>query len=189
MTLISFLRNALRLRYGWEPSYLPSPCICSESFTVSHCLNCRLGDCPIYRHTCSYLRDHTAALMNILCSDVSAEPQLQPLSGKQLSLLSANRENHARSDVAVTDFWSKNRQQSCFNIRVFNPLASSNHASVNSVYQKHKKRQEYHQQVREIEHGCFSPLVFNTTMEEWVGCTSGLQKTCRSYCGQTTQAI
>lgn len=146
---------------GNLPISLP-PVFVSESFTVSYCLNCRLGDCPIYGHTCNYLHDHTAALMNILCSDVSVEPQLQPLSGKQLSLYSANRENHARSDVAVTDFWSKNGQQSCFNIRVFNPLASSNHASVNSVYQKHKKRQEYNQQVREIEHGCFSPLVFNT---------------------------
>lgn len=45
-------------------------------------------------------------------------------------------------------------------------LLSSSHCAffVNSVYPEHecKKRQEYDQQVREIKHGCFFPLVFNT---------------------------
>ena len=42
------------------------------------------------------LRDHTAALMSTVCSDVTTEPQLQPLSGEQLSLLSANSDGNAR---------------------------------------------------------------------------------------------
>ena len=111
------------------------------------------------------LRDHTAALMSTVCSDVTTEPQLQPLSGEQLSLLSANSDGNARLDVAATNFWYSNNQRSFFDIRVFNPLASSNRASsANSVYQKHEreKRRGYEQRVREIENGCFSPLVFNT---------------------------
>ena len=96
---------------------------------------------------------------------LTSEPQLQPLSGEQLLLLTANSNDHARLDVAATNFWSNNRQRSFFDIRVFNPLASSNRTpSIASVYQKHEreKRRGYDQRVREIENGSFSPLVFNT---------------------------
>ena len=86
------------------------------------------------------LRDHTAALMSTVCSDVTTEPQLQPLSGEQLSLLSANSDDNARLDVAATNIWTSNNQHSFFDIRVFNPLASSYHvSSANSVYQKHER--------------------------------------------------
>ena len=159
----SSFRDALCLRYGWEPPRLPSMCVCGSPFTVQHCLSCNVGGYPIMRH--NDLRDHTAALMSTVCSDVTTEPQLQPLSGEQLSLLSANSDGNARLDVAATNFWSSNNQRSFFDIRVFNPLASSNRASsANSVYQKHEreKRRGYEQRVREIENGCFSPLVFNT---------------------------
>ena len=159
----SSFRDALCLRYGWEPPRLPSMCVCGSPFTVQHCLSCNVGGYPIMRH--NDLRDHTAALMSTVCSDITTEPQLQPLSGEQLSLLSANSDGNARLDVAATNFWSSNNQRSFFDIRVFNPLASSNRASsANSVYQKHEreKRRGYEQRVREIENGCFSPLVFNT---------------------------
>ena len=48
----------------------------------------------------------------------------------------------------------------CSNLREKQNRASS----ANSVYQKHEreKRRGYEQRVREIENGCFSPLVFNT---------------------------
>ena len=91
--------------------------------------------------------------------------QQRPLISSYLFFQLYNSDGNARLDVAAINFWSSNNQRSFFDIRVFNPLASSNRASsANSVYQKHEreKRRGYEQRVREIENGCFSPLVFNT---------------------------
>ena len=137
--------------------------MCGKPFTAEHCLSCPHGGYPIHRH--NDLRDYTASLFSKVCSDVSVEPPLQPLSGEQLTLRSANREEGVRLDIAATNFWSKNGQRAFFDIRVFNPLSPSNHTlSINSCYQKHEqeKRRGYDQRVREVEHGCFAPLVFNT---------------------------
>ena len=82
-----------------------------------------------------------------------------------MSLRSPNWEDSVRLDVAATDFWSNNSQWAFFDMRVFNPLARSNYnLSINSCYQKQEqeKQRQYNQHVREVEHGCFSPVVFNT---------------------------
>ena len=34
-------RDALCLRYGWQPTLLPSQCACGKKFSVEHALNCR----------------------------------------------------------------------------------------------------------------------------------------------------
>ena len=110
------------------------------------------------------LRDITADLLQEVCSDVQVEPPLQPLSGEHLSLRTANREDGARLDVAAMNFWSHNRQRTFFDVRVFNPLAQSNNQPLPTCYRKQEqeKRRHYDQRVREVEHGSFSPLVFNT---------------------------
>ena len=115
------------------------------------------------------LHNHTAALMSTVCSDVTTEPQLQPLSGEQLSLLSANSDDNARLDVAATNFWTSNNQHSFFDIRVFNPLASSNRASsANSVYQEHEReRGEDMNSVLEELRMAASPPLFSTPWEVW----------------------
>ena len=38
----SSFRDALCLRYGWEPTGLPTSCVCGKFFTVDHCLSCSL---------------------------------------------------------------------------------------------------------------------------------------------------
>ena len=67
-------------------------------------------------------------------------------------------------DVAATNFWSHDRQRTFFDVRVFNPLASSNNQPLSTCYRKQEleKRRHYDQRVREVEHGSFTPLVFNT---------------------------
>ena len=87
-------RDALCLRYGWRPPHLPSHCICRNSFTVENALICTRGGFPSIRH--NELRDITAGLLTEVCHNVGTEPQLQPLSGEQLILQSANREDGAR---------------------------------------------------------------------------------------------
>ena len=57
-------------------------------------------------------------------------------------------------------------QDAFFDVRVFHPFAPSYQAQkLFSLYKQHeqKKRLEYGQRVREVEHGCFTPLVCTTS--------------------------
>ena len=158
----SSFRDALCLRYGWEPTGLPNNCVCGKSFTVDHCLSCAHGGYTIMRH--NELRNITATLLQEVCYDVKVEPSLQPLSGENLALKSANRDDGARLDVAATNFWSRDRQRTFFDVRVFNPLAPSNNQPLSTCYKKQEqeKRRRYDQRIRQVEQGSFIPLVFNT---------------------------
>ena len=56
-------------------------------------------------------------------------------------------------------------QHAFFDVRVFNSLAPSNRSSsLSATYRRHEqeKRHAYEERVREVEHGCFTPLVFST---------------------------
>ena len=158
----SAFRDAIALRYSWPLPHLPQRCTCGELFTMDHAFVCRHGGFQIQRH--NRLRDLVASLLNEVCSNVATEPQLQPLSGEQLGR-SANTEDSARLDVRASGFWGIAEKDAFFDIRVFYPRASSYRGSrLASLYRQHenKKRAEYGQRVREVEHGCFTPLVFTT---------------------------
>lgn len=64
------------------------------------------------------------------------------LSGEQMTLPFANKDNNAWLDVAAfsTDFWSTKNQHAFFDMLVFNPSTSS--LSINSSYQKHEQKQQ-----------------------------------------------
>ena len=151
------------MRYGWEPTGLPTSCVCGKSFTIDHCLSCSHGGYTITRH--NELRNITANLLQKVCPDVQVEPTLQPLSGEHLLLRSSNRNDGACLDVAATNLvWTHNQQHTYFDVRVFNPLVPSNSQSLALCYKKHEqeKRRRYDQRIWEVEHGSFTPLVFNT---------------------------
>ena len=159
----SEFRDALSLRYGWLPDRLPSKCVCSESFTVDHALSCPRGAFPTIRH--NELRNLTGILLTEVCHDVSLEPPLQPLTGEVLQLLTSNRQNEARVDIAARDFWGTG-QKAFFDVKVFNPYAKSNQKfSLASCFNHHEKgkKRAYEQRILEVEHGSFTPLVFSTT--------------------------
>ena len=42
--------DALYLCYGWYPSHLPSHCVCSKAFSVSHAFSCLHSAFPILHH-------------------------------------------------------------------------------------------------------------------------------------------
>ena len=110
------------------------------------------------------MRDLTASLLNEVCHNVTTEPQLQSLSGEQLGPL-VNKDENAHVDVRASSFWGIGHEGALFNIRVFHPFVPSYRGSTLSLlYRQHKskKRKEYGQQVREVEHGSFTPLVFTT---------------------------
>ena len=96
-------RDAIALRYGWQPALIPSTCACGTSFSVEHALSCPMGRFPIVRH--NEVRDLTAKLMSEVYHDVCIEPTLQPITGEALSGASAITEDGARLDVAANGFW------------------------------------------------------------------------------------
>ena len=86
-------RDALCLRYGWQPTCLPSQCVCGTKFSIEHALNCPRGGFPSMRH--NELRDITADLLTEVCHGVGTEPHLQPVSDEQFTYRTANREDGA----------------------------------------------------------------------------------------------
>ena len=157
-------RDALCLRYGWDPPYLPDSCTCGASFSIDHALNCPCGGFPSLCH--NELRDITASLMREVRKNVTIEPVLQPLSSETLHPRSAIRENDARSDVRAEGFWSCRQQQAYFDIKVFNPTASTyRNKSLRACHHSLEagKRRDYQDRIINVEHGSFSPLIFSTS--------------------------
>lgn len=157
-------RDALALRYGWEPINLPAVCACGASFDSSHALSCQKGGFTITRH--NEIRDFTAKILSEVCHDVEVEPKLQPLSGEQLQLASANRDPNARLDVKARGLWGGVFECAFFDVRIINPRAHSNQtSSTTTAYRRHEqaKRREYEQRVRDVEMASFTPLVFSAS--------------------------
>ena len=91
--------------------------------SVEHALSCPFGGFPSIQH--NELHDITAALLSEVSHNVSAEPNLQPLSGEQFHYRSANVEDGACLDVSAESFWGRDRRLAYFDIKVFNPFAST----------------------------------------------------------------
>ena len=157
-------RDTLFLRYGWQPSNLPSRCACGASFTMEHALSCPTGGFPTLRH--NQVRDFTANIMSEVCHDVSLETPLQELSDELLHHATSIRDDRARLDIWAIGFWGDRSRRSFFDVRVFNPNEPSNwKLKLNSAYRRHEKEKQrsYEQRIREVEHGSFTPLVFSAS--------------------------
>jgi len=157
--------DALALRYGWLPLRAPSLCACGSSFSVEHALSCPKGGLPSLRH--NDIRDLTASLLTEVCSQVTVEPELQPVGNPdEYSLATSNTQDGARLDVAMNGFWGGQSERCFVDVRVFNPYAASNKcSSLPAAYRKHEniKRRAYGQRIREVEHASFTPLVLSAT--------------------------
>ena len=155
-------RDALALRYGWQPNGLPATCACGKANNVQHVLSCMKGGLPIHRH--NDIRDLTASLMEEVSTSTETEPALQPLSSEMMHGLSANIQDDSRVD-RCRGFWNP-QQNAFFDVRVFNPLASSNQTpALSTVFMRHEreKRRAYDERIREVEHGSFTTLVFSVS--------------------------
>ena len=100
-------QDALCLQYGWWPSHLPSHCICGQHFTVEHAPICTHGGFPSIRH--NELRNMMAVFFTEVWHNVGIEPPLQPLTGKHLTLRSANRKDGAHLDISADNPWGRDR--------------------------------------------------------------------------------
>ena len=157
-------RDAICLRYNWQPTRLPNKCICGRAFSVDHALSFPTGGLPTVRH--NELRDFTAKVMTEVCHDVCLEPSLQPLTGEALTFATATSEDEACLDIRAQGFWGNRHQQAFFDVRVFNPNAPTyRKLQLASAYhrQEREKQRKYEQRVREVELGSFTPLIFSTS--------------------------
>lgn len=157
-------KDALCIRYGWEPTRLPTHCTCGAPFSTTHAFSCSKGAFPSIRH--DHIRDITAELMTKVCYNVETEPTLLPLSGESFQRRTANVEANARQDIRAQGFWGGQRESAFFDVRVFNPYAPSNSTGSQAAnYRRHEmeKRRTYERRILEVEHGSFTPLVLSTT--------------------------
>ena len=90
-------RDALCLRYGWTPSYLPSHCVCGKDFTIEHALSCMCGGFLSIRH--NEIRDATAHFLSDVCHNVMIEPSLQELIVEVFTHKSANCQDLSRTCI------------------------------------------------------------------------------------------
>ena len=74
-------RDAIYLRYGWEPRLLPEKCGCGATFNVAHALTCMTGGYRGLMHN-----DVQYVFYDVLkqagYKDVAWEPELQTLEGE-----------------------------------------------------------------------------------------------------------
>ena len=156
--------DAIKLRYDWEITDLPSVCVCGEAFSVDHAMICRRGGFVIQRH--NELRDLEAEMLDMVCYDVEVELVLQVLTGETLER-GARIAPDARLDIHARGLGVWERQRSAFfDVRVFHPNADSyRDLSPKQIYRQHEneKKRKYATQVSEIEQGTFTRLVFSTT--------------------------
>ena len=127
-----------------------------------HALDCKKGGFVHSRH--DEIRDLEAALLSQVCKDVATDPALQPVTGENFALRSANIEDNARLDVKARGFF-RSGQCAFFDIRVAHVNASCyGDLSTEQILdraEKEKKR-AYNSRVMEVEHGTFTPIVFGT---------------------------
>ena len=105
-------------------------------------------------------------MLTEVCSDVCVEPDLQPITGEQLTGASSNIQDGARLDIAANGFWGGRYERTFFDVRIFNPHARSNRqTSLATCYRKHEniKKRTYEQRVREVEHASFTPLALSAS--------------------------
>ena len=86
----------------------------------------------------------------------------QSTSGEFLKYKTANDADDARVDIVAENFWCRNRQKSYLDVKVFNPFAKSYVKETLTQCYRHleqDKKRAYEARVREVELGCFTPLV------------------------------
>lgn len=94
--------DAVKLHYDWPIPECPSIYVCGTNFSVDHAVVSKCGGFVIQWH--NELHDLEAELLEMVCSDVQIEPSLQPVTWEKLNR-GANKENGARLDFHVRDFW------------------------------------------------------------------------------------
>ena len=166
-------RDALFTRYGIPLKRLPSHCVCGETFSVEHALNCKKGGFISSRH--DEIKRITAEFLREVCIDVEEEPLLQEIPGETFRRKTTKTEKDARLDLSARGFWMRG-QKVFLDVRVFNPLTKCYRTkALAKVHEKHEqeKKVKYAARVVEVENASFTPLVFS--------CFGGMSRECSMF--------
>ena len=115
-------QDAMGLRYNKPLKNLPKRCPCGHPYSVTHALDCKLGDFVNARH--DNIRDMECSLLKSVVNDVECEPNLHPVINKQGYCKSANLKDDARLDIRARGFW-RHGQNAYFDVRVSNADCAS----------------------------------------------------------------
>ena len=158
-------RDALALRYGWQPSQLPAYCSCDQPFSVQHALSCPKGGYPSIRH--NELWDFTASLLSETCHGVAVEPSLQPITSERFVHATANTQDGARLDIRLQMDFGVAHSKEHFLMSGYSTLLLSQTVTPLSrqltVIMRTSRKDTMRKEIREVEHSSFTPLVFSTT--------------------------
>ena len=102
---------------------------------------------------------------------------------RTLCILHLNTGAHFNS-LSILPDRCRNRQKSYFDVKVFNPFAKSYvKESLTQFYRRLEmdKKRAYEASVREVELGCFTPLVFSTS--------DGLGPAAKTFCKRLASLI
>ena len=145
-------RDAISLRYGKQPTNLPSICDADgESFTVCHALNCKKGGLVTFRH--NELRDLNIEL-------VKSAGFTQTVKEPIVKETDKNGEGGLRADWSVRGFWEHQRE-ALFDCRIFNADAISYvNIPITTLLenQRNEKKKQYNNAV-EDRRGTFTPFI------------------------------
>jgi len=173
-------RDALALRYAWQLRNTPQTCVCGVDFSVNHALTCKRGGFTTLRH--NEVRDLLAVELTQICSSVSTEPALLPVSGEVFLAESTNKKDGARVDIRARGFWTRG-EDAYFDVRVFHPNAPSYVSkTLPALYELHEreKKGEYEERINNVEKAAFCPLVFSTYGGSSKQCSAFLKRLCSS---------
>ena len=146
--------DALALRYNFGIKDAARKCVCGSDNSINHSLICKRGGYVSLRH--NSLRDALAELLETAgCKDVTTEPLLIPVNGRELPA-GANRADGARLDVSARSVWNP-LERAFLDVRVFHAQAPSNKAlgSPTTMYNSHERQKKnlYNKRIVEVEHG------------------------------------
>lgn len=177
-------RDSLCLRYGWTPPSLQTSCACGSTFSIDHALNCPLGGFPSIRHDA--FRDFTAKLMREVCHNTSVEPTLQPPTGENLILNTANSSNEARLDIKADCFWDCDQQTVFFISNLQSYITYQPYSIPPGQFSPTWTGEEkaVQRQCRQRRAWLFHPSCFLNCWWVWTGCTGRIQTPIRLICLQ-----
>ena len=151
----------------WVTPLWSAICLClfEELYCGTCYMNCPTGGFPTIRH--NELHDLTASLLLEVCCSVSFEPHLQPLTilERFFHLLHLTLKMVQDWMFLQMVFGEVAIRKVFIDVKVFNPNALSYRGfGLSSLYRRleKEKQRKYEECIRDVEMGCFTPLVFST---------------------------